>query len=325
MYDVPAFLLSVAAAYGYALVVRPVLRVRGGVGAIVSTCVAPVVLFLPLLIPADRVGLRALAEFLCADLMFKMIDYARQHRHGDGDVSRFADYLRFLIPFPVLLVVFHRRERRLPTPAPRGRTVLGVLFAAAVFALGFVLANVAARVEAVRSSFLLDHAVMFVIFMMTIQALSRLLYGLDRLAGFDTTPLILNNAFCAPTVAAFWQRFNTRVHLWLQYNVFRPAGGLRTPVRGVLPCFFVSAVVHELAFGIATSRFTGYQFAFFMLQAPAMLASRPLHRLATHGGIAGKTLAHTTTVTWFFFTSMLFFHGVNRVFPFFYVSESWLP
>ncbi len=318
------FSLSVAAAYGYALAAWPILRMQHRIGPVFSACVGIAVLSCPLLIPADKIIFRAFEAFLCIELMFKMLDYSRHERHRGVGVDRFVDYLRFLIPFPPMLVVFRRRERRLPKDRPCRREAIRVLLGAGLFATGFVLVDVASHIPAVRSSFPLDHAAKVVIFIVTIEALSNMVYGVERLAGFDTTPVI-QNGFLSRTVAEFWCRYNTRVHSWLDYNVFRPAGGWRAPVRAVLLTFFVSAVLHELMFGIATSRFDGYQFAFFMLQAPAVLASRPLHRFAKRTGIIGKAVAHSITVIWMSVTSVLFFHGVNRVFPFFYASEPWLP
>jgi len=324
MDDTLLFSLSIAGAYGCALAAWPILRWRGRTSVVFSTCGSVVVLFAPLLIPAGMVGARALAAFLCIDLTFKMLDYSRQHRHRRRDAVRFAGYARFLIPFPVLSVVFGQRERRLPIPRPRQKDVIGVLLAAALFAAAFGLVHAVSRIGAVKSSFLIDHTVKIAIFMLAIEALCHMLYGLERLAGFDTKPLI-QNAFLSPTVAEFWCRFNTRVHAWYDLNIFRPTGGRRASARGVVLSFFISAALHELMFGIATSRFDGYQFAFFMLQAPAVLASRRLHRLAARGGTVGKSVARFMTFTWLFVTSMFFFHGVNRVFPFFYASEPWLP
>ena len=108
-----------------------------------------------------------------------------------------------------------------------------------------------------RSSFLLDHTIKFVVFTPAIESLARLIHGLERLAGHDTMPLI-DNAFRSRTVGEFWYRYNTRVHSWFDYNVFRPLGGRRSPVRAVFLTFFASAVLHELGFAIATSRCDGY-------------------------------------------------------------------
>lgn len=51
-----------------------------------------------------------------------------------------------------------------------------------------------------------------------------------------------------------------------------------------------------MTFALATSRLTGYQFAFFAIQGPAALASGRLERLAKRGGIAGKITAHAATI-----------------------------
>ena len=89
--------------------------------------------------------------------------------------------------------------------------------------------------------------------------------------------------------------------------------------------FLVSAALHELAFGIATSRFDGYQAAFFLVQAPAVMLSPHLAHLSVNWGWMGSALARTVTVCWMGATSVLFFHGVDRVFPWIYVSRPWLP
>jgi hypothetical protein len=86
--------------------------------------------------------------------------------------------------------------------------------------------------------------------------------------------------------------------------------------------FLVSGLFHEAAFAVATSRLTGYQLAFFTLQGPAALASGRLERLARRGGIAGKVAAHGATIRFLATTSVLFFDGVSKVFPFIYASRS---
>jgi hypothetical protein len=89
--------------------------------------------------------------------------------------------------------------------------------------------------------------------------------------------------------------------------------------------FLVSGLFHELAFAMATSRLTGYQFAFFTIQGPAALASGRLERLARRGGILAKVAAHGATILFVAVTSVLFFDGVGRIFPFIYASQSPLP
>jgi D-alanyl-lipoteichoic acid acyltransferase DltB (MBOAT superfamily) len=166
--------------------------------------------------------------------------------------------------------------------------------------------------------------VMLLTFALAIESLSRAVCGLERLAGFDTTPMI-RNAYLSRTVSEFWRRYNDRIHDWLYRNVFQAIGGRRAPVRSVLLVFLVSGLFHEVAFALATSRLTGYQFAFFTIQGPAALVSGRLERLARRGGIAGKITAHGATILFVAVTSVLFFDGVSRIFPFIYASRSPLP
>jgi D-alanyl-lipoteichoic acid acyltransferase DltB (MBOAT superfamily) len=158
-------------------------------------------------------------------------------------------------------------------------------------------------------------------FVLAIESLSRALCGLERLAGFDTTPIV-RNAYLSRTVSEFWRRYNYRTHDWLYRNVFQATGGRRAPVRSLLLVFLVSGLFHEVTFALATSRLTGYQFAFFTIQGPASLASG---RLARRGGIAGKITTHGATIVFIAVTSVLFFDGVSKIFPFIYASQSPLP
>ena len=321
MNDLLKLLLSILGAFGFAAAMWPML-LRGPKSPrilVKAGCTILVMLF-PLIIPAERIGLRALALLVCIELWFKMVDYSRQKKRPDS----FSRYLRFLIPFPSLLVVLSERDRRLPSMRSRWPDVFSVIFGGACFGSGFLLLKAATSVAAVQTSFVLDHCLKVAIFVFTIEGLSRLIRGIERLAGYDVAPL-MDRHFLAQSVGEFWCRYNTRVHMWSYLNVFQPAGGLRSPVKGLFWVFFVSALFHELGFGIATSRFDGYQFTFFMLQWPAVLLSRRLYRWANRVGTFGKVMTHGSTVLWMTVSSVFFFHGVNRVFPFFYVSDPLLP
>ena len=126
-----------------------------------------------------------------------------------------------------------------------------------------------------------------------IESISRVLYGFERLAGFDTTPII-RNAYLSRSVSEFWRRYNDRLHDWLYRNVFQATGGRRAPTRSVLLVFVFSGVFHEAAFALATSRLTGYQFAFFAIQGPAAL---PHGILSTWPGEAGSRAASRPTAS----------------------------
>jgi hypothetical protein len=319
-----SFLLCVAVAYGIGLAIFPALR-RGGASAILAVGLAGIAILTCLLIvpPQFRIH-RAIAALFCVDLVFRLIDFTRQTLKGDLPPVPWSNYCRFLIPFPFLLVVFGQKDRRI-SPAHRSqRDALRLIFGAFGVALGFVLIFEANRIHALQSSFLLDHVAKLFIFVLTVESLAQALCGLERLAGFDTTPII-DRGFLAHTPAEFWRRYNTRVQPWLYWNVFVPAGGRRAPIRGIWATFAVSAVFHEVAFAIATSRVTGYQFTFFLIQAPAVMLSPALDRLALNAPFVGRVTSHATTILWISATSIFFFHGVDLIFPFMYASEPWLP
>lgn len=319
-----SLLLAFAVAYACA-VVAPLIRLRSRSkpAVLAAWCLVPVVIACPLLIPPASVGLRAASALISADIAFKIVDYFRRWDSLD-DRAILRDYYSLLIPFPVFAVVHPEHRRRLRRPeAPWPHLFRLVAGIAGVVGAVLMLRALSSSVP-IRSNFALNHGAMLLAFVVAIELLSRALCGLEHLAGFDTTPII-RNAYLARTVSEFWRRYNHRIHDWLYRNVFQTTGGRRAPARSVVLVFLASGVFHELMFGIATSRFTGYQLAFFALQAPAALASGRLERLARRGGVVGKVVAHGSTILFLAVTSVLFFHGVHKVFPFIYASEPSMP
>ena len=317
------WLIAAATAFVCAAFSEWFLRRQGVVGRIGTVVAVGLLYVTPLLPPGDLVRTRAMTALVAILLTFKILDF-RRHCIGTPDIvpSR-AEFLRFLIPFPLVLLFGPHRSQLLEKPRLRPE-VLRLVFGTALFAAVFLALPCMQRMPSLQASFLLDHSMKVGLFVVAIESLSMALLALERLAGFDTRPLG-DRVYLSRTVAEFWLRYNTRVHDWLYHNVFQRTGGRRTPVRAVFLTFFVSGVFHEWMFGIATSRFDGYQFAFFMLQAPACLLSSKLQRLARQPILPTKILAHGITIGWFTLTSILFFHGVNRVFDFTYAAESWLP
>jgi hypothetical protein len=316
--------LAIVIAYGCA-VVAPLLRyrLRGRVGGFVGWCFVPIILVCPLLIPSANVGLRAASAFASGDITFKMVEYFRHWDHVKRSMV-LRDYYRFLIPFPVFSAVYPDHKRRLLHPESPLPQVLRLFGGIAGFIIALQTIRALSGIALLRSSFALNHAVMLLAFVLGIESLSRALCGLEHLAGFDTTPII-RNAYLSRTVSEFWRRYNSRIHDWLYRNVFRVTGGRHAPVRSLLLVFLVSGLFHEVMFALATSRLTGYQFAFFTIQGPAALASGRLERLARRGGIAGKITAHGATIFFLAVTSVLFFDGVSKIFSFVYASKSPLP
>jgi hypothetical protein len=319
-----SFVLAVAVAYAIAIAIFPAVR-RGGASAILVVAPACVAIIAGLFIipPEFRVH-RAIAALFCVDLFFRLIDFTRQSLGGGLHAVGWSHYCRFLIPFPFLLVVFGQKDRRLRPNYRAGSDVLRVVLGSIGVTLGFVLVFAAQHNYRLQASFALDHVTKLFIFVLTVESLAQAVCGLERLAGFNTRPLI-DRGFLARTPAQFWRRYNTRVQPWLYWNVFLPSGGRRAPLRGVWATFLISALLHEFAFAIATSRVTGYQFTFFLIQAPAVILSPTLDRLALAWPLAGSAIAHAATILWMACTSVFFFHGVDLIFPFYYTSEPWLP
>jgi len=317
------WLIAGAASLACAALAGPFVRRPGVIGLAVTILTVVLIFSAPLLIPAEFVRSRAMASLVSVTLAFKLIDYRRHCRINEESDVGVKRFLRYLIPYPIVLV-FGPHEKRSVGENPLGPQVRKLVLGTTLYAIVFLGMPLLSSVPLLQRSFLLDHCLKVMLFVAAVESMSLAITNFERLGGFETTP-ITRRILLSRSVAEFWLRYNTRVHDWLYANVFQPAGGRRAPVRAVLLTFFVSGLFHEWMFGISTSRFDGYQFAFFMLQAPACLLSPKLQRLARRPSVIGKAIAHTFTILWFTTTSMLFFHGVNRVFDFTYVGEPWLP
>jgi hypothetical protein len=317
-------LFAILAAYSIGIAIYPLLR-RGGPVCIATQWIAPpVIVTLLFAIPAEYVVLRALTAFPFIDLTLRIIDFGRQSRAGRTADCTWRQYCEFLFPFPLLLVVFGQKDRRMPDRSAWRTELVRIACGVAVFALGWLCLSLAQQSTVLRTSFWLDHSVKLVVWVISIEFAAQALAGLERLLGYNTSPLI-NRTFVSRTPAEFWTRWNQRVYGWLYVNAFLPSGGNRAPVRGVVAAFFVSALLHEVMFDIATSQVDGYQAAFFLMQIPAVLSSRPLERWARRGSPVGVLFAHVATLLWLGGSSVFFFHGIERIFPFYYTAAPWLP
>jgi hypothetical protein len=313
-------LLALSAQYTVAAFAFRLLHQRSRIQVPALACFLVILLGCPLLIPSGHIPLRALAVFLAADSGFRMADFARCVRSRNAASVSWGTYYRFLNPFPSLLVLFNWRSRRRASGVSCSKEWWRFATGCVLFMAMLAVTLQCRGIPALRENFWLDHAIKMVLFTVAIESLSQCLLGLERLAGFATAPIV-NFAFLARTPAEFWYRYNQRVRAWLTANVFLPAGGLRHPVRGILATFAFSAAFHEVAFDIATSRIDGGQAAFFLLQAPAVIASRGMERFAARWGVAGEIAIRAITLTWLVVTSVLFFRGVERVFPFVYAGD----
>jgi len=272
----------------------------------------------PLLVPDGFDGARAISVFLCFDAIFRLVDADRRAAGDPATRAGFLDDLRFFVPFPVLLVTGEERAASAQVTSPVGPAVIRAAVGIALFLAAWATLFALSQSEMQRASFVVDHIVKAALFAVTLEIIGLVASGVERLAGFETAPL-MRRILLSRTPAEFWLRYNTRVHMWLIRNVFRRAGAARHPVRGVVIVFFVSALFHEIAFDIALSRVDGYQLVFFLLQIPAVLASPALERFSKRG-LPARLFAHAITMAWFVSTSFFFFRGIAQIFPFYYTA-----
>jgi hypothetical protein len=135
-------------------------------------------------------------------------------------------------------------------------------------------------------------------------AVWRLLFG-PALEAMDAPVL-------SSTPAEFWRRWNLPAQQFLATYVFEPAGGSRRPVRATLFTFFVSGLVHEYLFGIATGKLQGWQMLFFLVQGAAVLVTS---RWRPRGTVSGISIA--LTIAFNLATSVWFFRSVAAAVPFY--------
>ena len=309
--------ISMTLAYSVAIAMFPMLRSVSRGRRMIGVIFCLTIMLCPLIVQADKVVPRALLCVVYADLGFKLVDYARQFGHFDkSNPGGFREYCRFLIPFPLFLVVFQQWQRMRRRTADRSGQILRIVLGVLLFSLCRALLKIVCQVTSLRDNFVLEHVAHLMIFVVAIESLSQVGCGIERSCGFDTSPII-RYEFLSRTIGEFWQRYNTRVHNWLMANIFVISSKKRSPALCIWVTFVISGIQHELGFGIATSRFDGYQFAFSALQAPGVLISHALDRQLARFGNTGKAASHVFTILWFAVTSPLFFHGVNRAFPFY--------
>lgn len=312
-----SFLTSIAATYAMAGVA--ILLLRSRLRVLAWGCAAGA-LSAPLIIPATEPFPRAAASILSLDCAFRLVDLLRTRR----PIASLRESLWFIVPFPVMNALWDWkrlcRERWIARPGNWRTLIAGCV----AFAVCWGVLDATAKNSLLAANHLLDHTFKLILFVAAVESGALALCAVERLVGFQTTPIV-NRTWEAVTPAEFWRRWNDRIHAWLYRHIFRTFGGTQAPVRAILATCVFSGLFHELMFGISTSRFDGYQLAFFTIQAPAILLSPRLQSYAKRRGALGAACSRAITIAWFWATSLLFFHGIDRVIPIHYTSEPWLP
>ncbi len=294
--------LAFTAAFAAAACFFPALAWARRARAVAFVALSPLVLLAPLVVPADRRLLRFLATVQATMLAVKLYDL-----QAHGARASLRAYLALLAnPFGHVLRKLDVK-RRPPARADLAQFGLGL---AGTAGGAFLLAG-ALAVDWRSLPFALEYVALVLAFYLALlppfaaaAAGWRLLGG----AGLD----IMNRPWLARTPADFWRRYNLPMQQFFYEDVFKPAGGLRAPIRATLMTFAVSALIHEYIFGIVVGRVQGYQTAFFLLQGVAVAATA---RAKPRGWAAAAGVA----CTWAFLlaSSVLFFASMNEVVPLF--------
>lgn len=266
------------------------------------TIAAAITLVAPFLIPSSARPLRFVTACASLLLVMKMWDL---HVHAStGQPVRWSQFLPFLLsPFSIVLRK-HGEERR-----PSRETVIADFvrhLTGSLLGLGAIATLYLIRWR--QYPFLVEHGVKALVIFAAAVSWIGMMVAVVRLSGgvirdYADAPLL------ARTPADFWRRYNRVIQQYFHENVFKRAGGRRSPVTVTLFIFMLSALIHEYVFGIAIGRVQGFQTVFFMLQGVGVVLTlrvRPRGRVAVLTGIVA-TLTFNLLSSIFFFLS---FHAV---------------
>jgi hypothetical protein len=296
---------AVALEFAAATAFYPALGRPGRVRLAVLAVLWPVIMASPWLVGFEHPFHRFLASVVAVALVAKLYDVhvgaARGFRPGAKD---------YFLQLPNFGVVVLRRA--LAEPLPRRGDDLARL---AVSALGSVPAVALAvwlfRYDWSRRPFALEHSAKVLAFLLALVAVSTALAAAARLLGLRV-PDPMRNPFAAATPADFWTRYNCAAYQFFYEDIFRPAGGLRSPVRAALVTFVVSGLLHEYIFVATLGRVRGLQSAFFLAQGLAVAAT-----LRARPSGWRKPAWRAATYAFMLTSSVLFFECIDDVVPFY--------
>lgn len=257
----------------------------------------------PLLVSDDHRLLRLLASIVSVALFAKSFDL-----HLSASRGWRPDLRTFLAALPNFTTAVLRRFDAEPRPSD-GENVARLAGGLAGCAAGSVLLLGSFQFDWRGVPFEIEHAAKVVAFYLALLPGAAALIAAWRLAGGRARDF-MQNPLLAHTPADFWRRYNRSAQQFFYEDIFKPAGGLRQPVRAALVTFGVSAVLHEYLFTATLGRVEGYQTAFFLLHGLAVAATLRIRP-------AGWRVVPWTAATFAFnvASSMLFFASLRDVLP----------
>lgn len=264
-----------------------------------------VVSICPFIIVPKMILFRGIAGMFTVWILVKAYDLESQAIRGKQ--PSLAQFLQFFINGFWLVMQRRPAEMRL-TALQNAKLLLG---RSAVALVAIALCAILFRADWSHHSFALEHIAKVCTFYLALMWSTNAAAAAWRLAGgialdpFDDPAL-------ARTPGQFWRGWNRPAAQFFHEHVFNRAGGHRHLIRATLITFAVSALIHEYLFCIALGRPQGFQFAFFILQGFAVVATLKIHP-------RGRQAVLWTMMTFTFelAVSVLFFASVNHVVPFY--------
>lgn len=296
--------LTTVTQIGLAIACFPFLGQRRSIRLAVLTVAAVLISLAPLLIPTDSRVLRFVASCASVITVMKLWDL---HTHVSG--GRALEWSRFM-PFLCNAFAIVLRKHGEEKQPPRRQLWFDLARGIAGSALGLVAVFTLHLFPWRNTPLLVEHAVKALVIFVSILSWVTAAVAAVRLSGgtmrdFSDAPLL------ARTPADFWRRYNRAFQQYFYENVFKRAGGRRSPVAVTIFIFFLSGLIHEYVFGIAVGRLQGYQMSFFLLQGVAVAATlrvKPRGRMA----VVAWTAA---TLAFNLITSLLFFLSFHALVP----------
>ena len=309
---------AIAASYACALIAYGACRIRHRtLAGVLASLLGIAGMLAAMIVPAEATVARFLIGVLGSITLCRIYSFWRDR----VDLPAGA-YLRFV---SVALL----RPQLIYSDPPRRRPDVVREVARFVLAIGVMIpawllpAGIIPATPAVERSWMLNHLIVLAAFVVIMGAIGQALLAVWRLQGFPVRRPVNDNILLSRTPADFWRRWSWPIHGWLMRYVYDFCGGPRHHVRATLAVFFISGVGHELLFFAVLGRATGHQMLFFLLNAPAVLASPALERFARRHGTVGEIAIRAATITFLAAASSLMFVSFHYVTPI-YAKQIWL-
>jgi hypothetical protein len=302
--------LAIAACYACALLAYVACRIRRRtLGGVVASLLGIGGVLAAMIVPADAPLVRCMLAILASINLCRVYSFWRERI--DAPIGSYLRFLSFALFRPNLIYTDPSPRR----PKRVGREILRLLLAIAVMVPAWWIPGMIIPTPPVENSWLLNHLIVLAAFIVLMGAVGEALLAIWRLQGLPVRRPVNDNILLSRTPADFWRRWSWPIHGWLVRYVYHFNGGRRNHVRATLLVFLISGVGHELLFFAALGRATGHQMLFFLLNAPAVLASPALERFGQRHGAVGEALIRTATILFLVAASALMFISFHYVTP----------